>query len=1237
MKQLLARLGLFVFALLVPAGSAPQSTPAQVIDAAHRRIPVAQSLPQGDFELGVYVNFTKPGVVLSNLTLALTKGAYRLLLDPSNHPMFEVWDGGKWIGFRCSKTIGTAAEVPIRVIRRGSECRVEVFNACLASGPLGLPLTRDPIVVGDLPNQGGAAQFMGEVRLLTARAPLAVPRGRVWDPGNQMNTDQKSRIESLLADLQSNGVALGVVLMNLDGDDARRAAVWWDVDMHIAAVPEVSGTLLFGQKQVWTYRRHKDFNPPAATVDLLKQGLETAKGKPTPEKIETVLTTFLEVAAPVKAKTLASGKIGPKGGALSAPEGPSVSVPEGALDKEVNLTIASVGSRYRIETGQASLVFRRPIRLSFPIPADLRGKKLNAAHYLAPNVCLVDPNVTISGDIATVQTNSLSEWAIYHEGRLPIAAGTGIASAVGTGVIILLAAPATPFITAAGAMALVGYAGWKWGDAAHSVSMLRNMEGPLPGHHFEVYWDKNATPMYPGVIAHYQKSTGKLLLITGIERDSQKPEATIGPSSGMVRGLRVMENGIEKEYPVEDVESRIIPIAAFRVLLDLQKARTIYKAMGFNVPESTWVALHPHLGANKSQGKEINAGEWDQKVLSVNTQILGDPSGIPDNARSTIVHEYWHAVTTNAGYSESWSGKEESLATNMESVVLGGLVNPLMGPDFAPPTGIDFMRLHSWISVGPVLRHGINDVGPDEGKSTRGYDLWPWPKYILCEKGLAAYRDFVLDKVPLALLEAWWRDFAHAMTLQELGVKPEIQATYGEMRLRMLTGLEESALFNSPQSAGLKYATAEKGRFDKMSLAWDGVLIPARPQGVGPCPIIVRRTMSHQPARYQGQEFMVGPFYPDRRKPTGFNRQSVREGTSRVEIPASEDKDTDSKRLPIVLYPTSAAMDLTEDGLLVYRLLPPLGFTKKFSSQNTLDLEVLRQKGVGALLPMVHFQGYRLYIRGKDGRDRQVADLLYRHQGGPGGGIAGINPQTHRATVQLPVARNEVTAIGLATIDQGGLPGQQVTLSPITWVKNEIEAPPVVKPKDPPMKGQRRVFVQLSGWGNYDGSFSVWGPSVWCNFTLGSATWPTKIGSGDKWSLTASLGTGGDKEDHRVETTQDADHIIELRWTCKGSGVRVENGKDRKFTFEWEIVLKDIPRDRSEPFVYRSTGIEDPNDHPEIVNPKTRACIVKIFHRIKLDDGRVITMTDIDMTRRGFKFGPFYTAPYILVKYTYGD
>ncbi len=1040
---------------MIVLASGPEIGADQTFSSTSKNVGAELSgdLPRGDFDLRLRLTWTDPGSIVDTVGLNAAKvGSFAINVIPNEHLEFRLWDGASWITIDSGQRAPKGVETAVRVVRRSGEIHLETSGVLGPSKRVMVALTQDKAYLGDFPGDQNWTPranpnlgFIGSVTVAYVGPPPALPTSVVHDPTGQLSGGETARIKAVLEGLAAASIPLAVTF---SGDDtpAKGESVWIDGDLQASGLlPRGGGVLAFGKSSGWVYRRPPNLNAklpferivedwkklaplPSQTeraASLLEGLLATVQGRPSAPPTAAVV--------PAAAKMLATAKIGPGGGEVVAPQGVRVDVPQGALLKEQTLTISELGTtgtRFRIEAGDANLVFLRPVKLSFPVPKGADTRNLRVFHHLSDEVALSVPDASVENGMLTVSTNTLSEWTLSM-GRAGMEVAVGGAALIGTGVGIVLTAPATPFAAAVGTMLVIGYAGWRMGDSAHTEAIMTDLEGPLPAPGFELRWEKATTPAYPAVLAYFSKVDGRLLLLTKVVRSEERAEPVLEQGTDPVKTIRIKENGQEKEYRAEDLKTRLIPLAVLFLLADLQRSRQVYTSMGFDVPENTGVAIHSRLGAAPSGGNETNAGEWDGKILSVNTQDLKGHWPLKDGIRSTLAHEYWHVVAARSGFKESFPGMEESVATAMESLVFAS-------PEPVNAGGKDFVTLRNWISVGPVLSSGIRVVGAGQHSVRRGYQLWPWPKFVFHVKGLAAYRDLVAGKVTKAQEEAWWPEFAKTMVIKEFAVPDPAKFSLGGQTLTTVTNMGDSALFNAPASAALKWGIVEKGRFEPLSLAWHGVVIPARDQGGPPCPIILRRAMSHQPERYVGQNLLVGSCYPFPKTPPAMDQSQVQIGTGRIVLPPSWDAEPGIKKMPIVLSPVSKPIDLSEDALLVYRLAPPASFKTTFQSQNTLVIEIPPDKTPGGLMPMVHFQGYRLFIRGKDGKERQVADLLYRLEGQPPVGRARIDPQTHRATVELPLTEAEISGIGVATIDQGN-PATEPSLISATFWKGDAK------------------------------------------------------------------------------------------------------------------------------------------------------------------------------------------------------
>ncbi len=1026
------------------------------------------SAPREDFDLKLVAIWTSPGSLLDTVGLAQARpGSYCLNVLPSGVVQFRLYNGREWQTLDTAAPLKSGVEYRLRLVRRSGAAHFEVNGVPGQSRRLDIPLAAATLYVGDFPGDAAFApklqvdlSAIGKLTLVSFSVPTALPKERLVDPAGLAKMEQAERLRGLIRKAEQAGYPLAVAFVQEAGEAGRLEADWIFGDLVSSGVLVHQGGLLLvtGAGNV-IYQRHHQLGD-RLPFQRIRELLIAAPQGPGPERIAFVLEDIAgrsgapaAVAASTASTASTAVELGPEGGSVGTDQTVRVDFPAGALPQRTRVTIQRLQepggvAAYRIEA-PGRRVLRKPARVTFAVPPGTV-----VVRRLSPKMALLPPQVRDPQGRVLLSTSCFSDWlavpasTVAGLGRETTEiAGTTLA---GTGACVVLwwaGGTVTAGTLAPVAIALV--AGWYIGDFVYSRSVRASLDGPVAVEGFRIWWDPKTVPSARAFLLWTDRKGRVLQVITVAETREvadriAAEEAQEPPDSSVLLSV----NGREEAFSRSDLVLRRIPEAVLITAGELERARGVYTGMGFRAPANLQVAIHPNVGASNDQAKEANAGLWDGTYLSVNSTILqSDENG--DNVRGTLAHEYWHALTTENGFSEAWPGKEESIATALESVVLGD-------PDPGKAAGMDFLKLRQWTYVEPVLRNGLRGTGPDESASSRGYNLWPWPKFILHRYGVDAFRSYVEGRTQPGIEQAWFDDFGHSLILGTADIPDPATLKIGGRTVSTITGWRAGVnerpgtisywrVAQTAAAGSLKWGANSRGSLPPFSVQSYNVDIPVRDPACPPSPYVIRRASRSQPERFRNQLIVAAKATP-RGVPLEIRRDALKEDRISLLTPPEWDEPTKAQQLPLTLISTGEGPSLADEPLLLYRLAPPRDITVFASPGNggeALRVNITPEPSGG------NARGYRLWVRLKSGAEKPVADLVYPSPApvrppSPGIPQVRLDPQIHYGIVQpTGVRAAEVAAFGMATLDAGPAPGEKELLSAIRW---QTQAAPQKKP-----------------------------------------------------------------------------------------------------------------------------------------------------------------------------------------------
>ncbi len=774
-------------------------------------------------------------------------------------------------------------------------------------------------------------------------------------------------------------------------------------------------------------------------------------------------TATVAAAAPeVTTETVAEAVLGPQGGTLNVPGQLQLRFPPGALAQPERITVRRLvglyeplqGVLYDIARERNETPLAAPVTITFSLPPGADGSRSAVVQEVAAGVLeMRKAQYEPTTRTVTVQTDHFS-----LEGLLIDVTGENITrlhgakwGAVGGGVLVLVAEGVVGGMTlpiAAGSMVVGAAAGWFAAVPYEMADKLDGFEGPLTVTGFDVYWDPRSLDAEPrGVWAELDADGRFIRFVPNPQRGTREVKAVPLVRDTAGAGERAVARRLRVPLPVMKAASL------------LQGAERWFAKAGFEHRRSTIVRIHRGLGTDPTGQPFL--GEWDRHTLNVDADQLttlfrrGFPKDLLDTLSVALVHEYWHALHDHLKsrqenpYGEPFPGAEEAVAVALESLAV---------PDWE-----EFAGRFTWKDVSLRLVSGLKVPGEGEDPIRRGYDFWPFAKFLFHRQGgvqaidaLASGRliEGELDRAFLAFVRSLLTEKEALVDREEVKLKYPF---YKEPPAQSFTGWSRLSLKDFVQAGSVAYDLGEAPvpRATPLSLRLFFVRIPALADGAPDASLVVRRKFRREELN---ESIVVLP-------PVGTaselqpveSRSRLLTGIPGVSVPSKLLAGTSAARyLPVAIIglggiETYDIGSAEPDPLLSYRLLPP-----RFQSAAVINdpdseaprLEIRWQDpdlGAG-LRPADCLLGYRLYGQKVGAREPTVvADLVFpedRWGSDPPKGWNTSNAEPRfeleegRSSIRLPPEIGQgFERLGLASLDGVMTEGGSATKSAIAWLQ----------------------------------------------------------------------------------------------------------------------------------------------------------------------------------------------------------
>lgn len=1013
------------------------------IERKDQGFPLPDRYPTGDFQVQMRLKLTQPGSILDTVGIdAAPTGSWSVAATADGHIAFNLWDGKSWSQLQSNVSLAWGQESLV-TIQRSRGVVTLLVNASWTRQTLATPLSGKPLYVGDYPpdEHWGAGYnihqaAIGQIDVLYVGAPKLYSPSfsdysrRIWDDRGALSPQERQRLETALRTLKEKK-GLDVAVAFVKGKDADEGTKILDAfSHHLRAdgiVPETYAIFGYIGDSVRLFHRTPQFDS-LMTWEAIK-GIWNKQSADNSQSVGIAMTlaemsgetnpvkqTEPQIQPEIKEKKTV---IGASGGSVSA--GPvTVDIPSGALLKEDTIVVRQGAATIFGEAGVSinfeheSQTLLKPASVVFPIPAGADPQKLVAVRSIGPNSWVTMPTTIdpVKG-VLVAKTNHFCDAVLIDLGRTKAKFVGSVAGGV-SGTILLAATGLAPTTSGVSVLVAVPFlvVGWLAGGTAYDAAQREGLAGPFPSPGFSLFWDPRLTNSGPYISFLTDKNNGNFI---GPAIDSRsKGQTFIGPATSAPRStMTYSANGREFEVATADISELKVPLSVLGVAGELDVARSFYTYLGIDTPPITTTYIYDRLGKSKDQAKESNSGEWDGKILQINSKSLNPEPPNTVDSRSASCHEYWHAVSTHNRFSEMWPGAEEAIAVSMESLV------------WASPAGTsddklmeDFMKLHAWITCTPVLRSGLFNVGRDEAADTRGYKQWPLLKYIYHKLGKDALAELIRGKMSPARLDEAVVGFALAGLISDQVVAdPSPIADHPVFRSAITrTGFAKPSLIEDAESSLLKFGETDRPKASRGSINAYNVIVPARSADAPASPIVIRRrAISRESFPILERVYASKPGSGAVPQPS---LGEIKTDQTAVALPEAWDAPGHMAVMFVGSVATSPLMPPTppSNPILIYRLSPPTNVkAEHLAAANGTDAKTrftwtLPELG-GSMSPRDAIASYRLYGRKSGGAAVLLAEIVLdgAHESAwYAAPASAIKMDPNARQIALPISRTKV-------------------------------------------------------------------------------------------------------------------------------------------------------------------------------------------------------------------------------------
>lgn len=467
---------------------------------------------------------------------------------------------------------------------------------------------------------------------------------------------------------------------------------------------------------------------------------------------------------------LASMRVGPEGGEVEARGKIRVVVPAGTVETTGELQVHQVsvpalpGSLFELDWQNAPGLFSKMVTIEVPVPASMDPESVVAVEELAENTWLVVPSQYDS------RTNTVSFQTAHFSKK-------GIVSEIAPSHIRKI------FSGAVGAFATAGAIIFLTGSTAITVPVLgtvaagallfggTEIANPLLDRAYELAHGLNRTvAVGDGVFVSWVDDPKNASHLAGdryfvcVEKSTRKimlfmddPKITSEQRAAAMTSL----------FPGSRYELLHIPKVVLQLGAEMTWVKNFYSEKGYSLPPTTDIWIY----------KMNTSGGWNGTRLEIDLEYFADDSESTKASRMvTLAHEYWHSVFQHGEFSPEFKWLDECMATTFESQVLPEAKK--WYDQTIIPKYEHFYDMYPADKFAISLRTGFvmdGTSGTDADRIKRGYQLWPWGKFILDGQDNDAVRQLLTNSMDEAYLSALFGQFSRSLLIQELEIPADME------------------------------------------------------------------------------------------------------------------------------------------------------------------------------------------------------------------------------------------------------------------------------------------------------------------------------------------------------------------------------------------------------------------------------------------------------------------------------
>ena len=433
------------------------------------------------------------------------------------------------------------------------------------------------------------------------------------------------------------------------------------------------------------------------------------------------------------------------------------------------------GRFYDLELENAPAIFNKPVEIEIPLQPGDNPKDFVAIDEVSEEVWLVVPSeYDKNSHSIKFNTQHFSVKGIMNYAKAKIS-GIGtrelrheFGKAVGmvaTGGVMVLLVGSVPVTLKVGAILYLG------GIVLNTTGISRVVSDPLA--------DKIVKGLYTDLNTSLKLSDE--LTVTWVDDPKSKSHLAgerISVCKNKITGKiefiffenmsgehQELAKKIVKHSPAHEIVR--LPISVLNLVAEMKLVKNYYKEKGYKVPSHTEIWIYDHH----------EAGAWNGSTLEIDVNyIKGKSDNVAASRLLTLSHEYWHSVYDENNYNPNYKWLNECFATSFE-----GQVSPSSGLWYTKgiiPESEQFYTSYPADKVAESMRTGFiyyGKRGDDADLVKRGYNLWPWGKYLLANQGHPEIQQLLDGEISKELYSAYFKKFCKSMLISDFAIEPFIE------------------------------------------------------------------------------------------------------------------------------------------------------------------------------------------------------------------------------------------------------------------------------------------------------------------------------------------------------------------------------------------------------------------------------------------------------------------------------